>query len=254
MKNNDKTKDVLEELLAHLLSKQANENRADIHNGTYLMASDGQMLGKINDNVYDKMSLVNPYGPFGSQYSQTSIFNEYGKYGSQYGEFSPRNPYCQNPPVIMKNGNRILAISDNPLINNAIRFDVFVNLLKNNIDKLLNINNTSTVEFSNNDDYIGMYIEAYDGTFLGSINENRMDPRSLANKFGPFGNKFSPSSILNKFSNYGSKFSSLSPYNKFSNTPPKLMENGSFKAFLTVNTFLKPRIDPDEILSRYRND
>ena len=92
------------------------------------------------------------------------------------------------------------------------------------------------------------FIEAQDGTFLGKLNPNKYDQESIFNRFGSYGNQFSQVSIFNRYSPYGSQFSDLSPFNKFSNTPPKIYVDGNFVAYLSVNTFIKPRIDPEEIL------
>ncbi|MFC0515177.1 hypothetical protein ACFFGT_13240 [Mucilaginibacter angelicae] len=63
-------------------------------------------LGCLNCNTYDKNSIWNDYGSFGSSYSSSSIWNEYGTYGGEYSPYSPFNNYAQYPPVIVdKDGN-----------------------------------------------------------------------------------------------------------------------------------------------------
>lgn len=48
---------------------------------------------------------------------------------------------------------------------------------------------------------------APDGTYLGNLNNNRLDPNSINNPLGQYGNRFSPNSVNNQFSPYGNRFS-----------------------------------------------
>ena len=68
----DNTKKLLEEMLAELYTEQAKEQGQ--YGKSYLIAQDSQFLGKIIENRYDKDSILNKYGPYGSRYSTTSIF------------------------------------------------------------------------------------------------------------------------------------------------------------------------------------
>lgn len=244
MSSSDKTKEVLEQILAQLYSEQAQETK--VADGSYLIAEDGQLLGNITDNIYDTNSILNQYGPFGSIYSTTSIFNKYSQYGSQYGAYSINNPYCTQPPKLVINGRVIGYVSTNSLISNRISTEAFLYTLENDLQSLLR---GQIVESERQARQLKKesYLEAQDGTFLGKLNPNPFDQESIFNKFGSYGNKFSQVSIFNKFSSYGSQFSKLSPYNKFSKTPPRIFISGEFFAYLTVNNFISPRIDPDEI-------
>jgi hypothetical protein len=242
----DKTKEVLEQILAQLYSEQAKEST--VATGSYLVAQDGQSLGKITSNRYDTESILNPYGPYGSQYSPTSIFNPYSPYGSQYGAYSINNPYCTVPPKLYINGKLLGYVTANQYIQNRITPEGFLHTLKNDLSSLLSgrvIESEPAARRSKGQSFI----EAADGTFLGKLNPNQFDPESIFNQFGRYGNRFSQTSIFNRFSNYGNQFSNLSPYNKFTQTPPKLFVKGKFVGFLTVNTFLSPRIDPEELLN-----
>lgn len=60
-----------------------------------------EYLGCLNCNNYDKNSIWNEYGTYGSSYNSNSIWNEYGTYGSEYNANSPWNSYGSNPPVIV---------------------------------------------------------------------------------------------------------------------------------------------------------
>lgn len=241
----DKTKDVLEQILAQLYADQTKETKAQ--DGSYLSAQDGQYLGKITDNKYDRDSILNEYGPYGSPYSATSIFNPYSPYGSEYGAYSINNPYCTTPPKLFINGHLLGLITANRYVAGRISPEAFLYTLKNDLRSLLAGRITESESQARQVKHES-YIEANDGTFLGKLNPNRFDRDSIFNQFGPYGNKFSPASIFNKFSNYGNQFSILSPYNKFTRTPPKVYVAGKFVAHLTVNEILSPRINPEELL------
>jgi len=246
MSSSDKTKEVLEQILAQLYSEQAQESK--VADGSYLIAEDGQLLGNITDNLYDTNSILNQYGPFGSPYSTSSIFNDYSQYGSQYGAYSINNPYCTQPPKLVINGRFVGYVTANPYMSNRISPEAFLYTLENDLQSLLR---GQVVESESQARQLKResYIEAQDGTFLGKLNPNNFDKESIFNKYGSYGNKFSQISIFNKFSPYGSQFSELSPYNKFSQTPPRIFVNGEFVAYLTVNSYISPRIDPEEIIT-----
>ena len=96
----------------------------------------------------------------------------------------------------------------------------------------------------NNLDYLeGAIIIANDNEYLGKISKSQFDSDSINNQFGTYGSQFSAYSIFNNFGTYGSEFSSLSPFNKFTSTPPKIYKENIFIAYLTVNTFMFPRVD-----------
>lgn len=245
MSASDKTKEVLEQILAELYAEQAQETKS--FNGSYLIAEDGQLLGKITDNIYDTDSILNKYGPYGSKYSPTSIYNPYSIYGSQYGAYSINNPYCTIPPKLFINGRFVGYITANQHMPDRISPEAFLYTLENDLKALFEgriVESESEARRLKGESYI----EAADETFLGKLTPNRFDPDSIFNQFGPYGNRFSQTSIFNRFSNYGSQFSNLSPYNKFTQTPPRLFVKGKFVAYLTVNPLLSPRIDPDALL------
>lgn len=246
MSSTDKTKDVLEQILAQLYSEQARDTK--VQNGSYLLAQDGQFLGAITENSYDTNSILNSYGPYGSKYSGTSIFNEYSPYGSQYGAYSINNPYCTQAPQLVIDGVIIGFVTANQNTLKRISPEAFLCTLKNDLKSLLKGN---IIESESHARQLQgeSYIEAQDGIFIGKITPNKFDQESIFNKFGAYGNKYSQVSIFNKFSPYGSQFSNVSPYNKFTKTPPKIYVKGKFFAYLSVNTMLRPRIDPEDILS-----
>ena len=242
----DKTKELLEQILAQLYEKQA--ARSQPKGASYLEAQDGQFLGRIVANRFDSDSIINEYGPYGSRYSPTSVFNEYSDYGSRYGTNSVNNPYCSTPPKLVINDRQLGFVTVNPHVRNRIATEAFLYTLRNDIEALLagRISRSSGEVRQRNRE---SYIESGDGVFLGRMSRNRFDDESIVNRFGIYGSRFSPSSIFNKFSTYGNHFSALSAYNRSSNNPPKLYVKGKFVAFLTKNRMKRPRVDPDELLS-----
>ena len=178
---------------------------------------------------------------------QLVFFNSYSSYGSRYGQYSINNPYCLTPPKLFINGKLLGLISTNRHVQNRYSPEAFIYTLNNDIQSLLS-GNIFESEVDARRKQGESFIEAHDGTFLGKLNPDRFDNDSIFNRFGPYGNRYSTLSIFNRFSNYGSQFSQISPYNKFTSTPPKIIQKGEFRAYLTKNKFLSPNVDPDEIL------
>jgi len=80
---------------------------------SFLLANDGQYLGKLTFSRYDSDSILNKYGSYGSQYSSTSIFNKYSNYGSQYSSLSPFNKYTSTPPTVYYKGEKAGYLTKN---------------------------------------------------------------------------------------------------------------------------------------------
>lgn len=89
----------------------------------------------------------------------------------------------------------------------------------------------------------GASIVGNDGRYLGRFT-NCFDTESVLNEFGTYGSRFASNSTNNEFGTYGSRFSTLSARNPFTSTPPRIIRNGNFIAFYTVNEFLTPRVAP----------
>ncbi len=136
MPHGDQTKILLQEILARLYRQQGGPARLK-SDESYLIAQDGQYLGKITTNRYDNHSILNRYGPFGSRYSQTSIFNPYSPYGSKYGQHSINNVYTITPPKLIIGGREIGFVTVNKHIHNAISTEAFLYTLNNSIGDLL---------------------------------------------------------------------------------------------------------------------
>lgn len=92
-----------------------------IKNGeSFIVASDGQYLGKLCLNTFDLESILNEFGPYGSQYSATSIYNQFSMYGSQFSSLSPFNSYTSTPPTIYLRGAKYGFLSVNNYLFGAL--------------------------------------------------------------------------------------------------------------------------------------
>ena len=98
---------------------------------SFLLAADGQYLGRLSSNHYLFDGIMNEYGSYGSKYSSTSIFNNYCRYGSQYSNLSPFNLFTPSPPKIYYKGIFVGYLSINQLVSPRIDphqiFDYIIN-------------------------------------------------------------------------------------------------------------------------------
>lgn len=95
-------------------------NRRVINRESFILANDGQFLGKLCLNIYDPESILNIYGLYGNPYSATSINNKYSMYGSQYSSLSPFNPYTTTPPAIYLRGIKVGVLSINNYLMRSV--------------------------------------------------------------------------------------------------------------------------------------
>lgn len=100
-----------------------------------------------------------------------------------------------------------------------------------------------TINFCSIEDGL-IYAQDSDIQFLGRITADQFASDSIMNVAGQYGSSFSSQSIFNEFGPYGSPFSSYSAFNEFANQPPRIIKNRQFVAFLTVNKFRIPSVDP----------
>jgi len=84
-----------------------------------IVAEDGQFLGRITDSEVANDSLVNRFGPYGSQLSSTSIFNQ-STYGSTFSPVGPFNPNSTQPPRIIRNGQTVARLTVNAGFANRV--------------------------------------------------------------------------------------------------------------------------------------
>lgn len=245
---NDVTKQLLEKLLASLYEQEAESINNSANEKSYLQAGDGQFLGTITTNKFDRDSLLNQYGSFGSKYSPTSIFNKYGSYGSRYGQWSVLNPHCASPPRLFINGKFLTHITCNSFIKPRIIFEDFEYLLKNDIKNLLKgqISPPNGLSVKSRS---GCVVVGKNGTFLGKIVTNQMDPDSVFNTFGTYGSTYSPDSIFNQYGHFGGLYSDTSAFNAHATNPPAILSNGEEIGKLTKNSSFKDRVDPDDLKS-----
>ena len=99
---------LLENDINALLNKKFNLKESDIrskYGESFLIANDGSFLGKLTTNEFESDSLLNEFGPYGSEFSPKSIFNSFGTYGSEFSSESPFNEFTSTPPKIYINGN-----------------------------------------------------------------------------------------------------------------------------------------------------
>ncbi|WP_336533252.1 hypothetical protein [Bacteroides acidifaciens] len=87
---------------------------------SFIIANDGQFLGKLSLNIYDTDSILNKYGRYGNPYSPTSIMNKYSTYGSPYSSLSPFNQYTNTPPIIFLHGIKVGHLSINQYVAGAV--------------------------------------------------------------------------------------------------------------------------------------
>jgi hypothetical protein len=244
MSQPDETRELLEKVLSDLYKKQSAQPPLA---RSYLQGQDGQFLGEISSNRYSSDSILNQYGPYGSQYSSTSIFNQYSPYGSPYGQFSINNPYSTTPPKLFINGQFKGHVSKNQYVPNQIPTEGFLYTLEHDVEALqrgeLIQNETEARKIAGDS-----FIVAEDGTFLGSLKPNRYDEDSIFNRYGPYGSRYSATSIFNRYGTYGGRYSALSPFNPYTTTPPKVFRKREFAGYLTTNKSLHPRIEPDLIM------
>lgn len=219
------------------------------YEGLYLLAENGQYLGEVTTNRDEETSLLNSYGPYGSRYSDTSIFNPYSEYGSRYGANSVNNPYASLPPKLYRAGRAVVPVSKNPYISDRVDADVFTRLLHHDVDRLLAPGGLAGIQgISGIQGMSRGHLEAQDGRLLGSLKPDRYDSDSVFNTYGPYGSKYSGTSIFNPYSPYGDRYSNLSARNPRATNPPRALVEGEFRAFVTINLALTPRIAPDELL------
>jgi len=150
-----------------------------------------------------------------------------------------------------KDGNTGSGQTVNHTFASAGSYNVTLTITDNDgaIDSTTKTITVTETNFNNLDYLEGAILIANDNQFLGKISKNQFDSDSINNQFGTYGSEFSLYSIFNQFGTYGSEFSSLSPFNKFTSTPPKIYKENIFIAYLTVNTFMFPRVDTNLLIA-----
>jgi hypothetical protein len=89
-------------------------------------------LGCLNCGQYDRSSVWNGYGQYGSPYQSDSIWNAYGHFGSEYNSDSPWNSYSSTAPAIVdEQGNFYGYFSTNKYNSKRTTINWIVWLLDN---------------------------------------------------------------------------------------------------------------------------
>ncbi|MBI3920355.1 MAG: hypothetical protein HY318_02965 [Armatimonadetes bacterium] len=82
------------------------------------------------------------------------------------------------------------------------------------------------------------FIISRDGSFLGNLNCNRYDPKSVSNPYGTYGSQYSPQSTNNPYGTYGSRYSTYSATNPYATQPPMVIEsNQGYLGNYTANRY-----------------
>jgi len=98
----------------------AADGMAALLNG-YILGDDGEYLGLITTDEFNRKSLLNEVGPHGSEVSPKSIFNEVGTYGSSVSPKSAFNDIASSPPrVFTKDGVFVGFLTTNDVKNPRI--------------------------------------------------------------------------------------------------------------------------------------
>lgn len=73
--------------------------------------------------------------------------------------------------------------------------------------------------------------------YLGCLNCNEVDSKSIWNDIGTYGSEIGSKSIWNEIGTYGSEISSYSPWNNIASNPPAIMDDdGGFYGYFTTNS------------------
>ena len=99
---------------------------------SFLVANDGQYLGRLSLNKFIADSISNDFGVYGSKFSATSIKNQFSTYGSPYSSLSPYNPYTATPPSIYLRGLKVGVLSVNNFLFGSINPNELENWMKYN--------------------------------------------------------------------------------------------------------------------------
>lgn len=94
-----------------------------------------------------------------------------------------------------------------------------------------------------------------DGTYLGKISRDKYDTKSILNDYGKHGSTYERECIFNTLGDYGGTIGRHSPFNTTTFDPPKIYtKDGAFVGYLSKNTTLTPRLDPDVLIGWLKNE
>lgn len=99
--------------------------------GGYIVAEDGQFLGRISTNEAESLSILNEVGKYGSEVSNTSIFNDVGQYGSSVSPQSAFNDIASTPPrMYTAEGEFVAYLTTNTVKGPRVNTRAFIGWLK----------------------------------------------------------------------------------------------------------------------------
>lgn len=101
-----------------------------------------------------------------------------------------------------------------------------------------------------------LYIYGGEGRdiFLGCLNCDNHNSKSIWNEHGAYGSRYNAKSIWNEYGNYGSDYSNYSPFNQYANYPPVVVDkDGVFCGYFTVNEGKLKRADFKLLQIIYKN-
>lgn len=74
--------------------------------------------------------------------------------------------------------------------------------------------------------------------YLGCLNCDKYNEKSIWNQYGEFGSKYNEYSIWNSYGIYGGSYGEFSPFNQYSATPPAIVDKeGKFYGYFTINKY-----------------
>ncbi|MEK6451059.1 MULTISPECIES: hypothetical protein [Myroides] len=79
--------------------------------------------------------------------------------------------------------------------------------------------------------------------YLGCLNCDAKDSKSIWNNMGAYGNLYNKKSIWNKYGVYGDNTSNLSPWNPHAEKPPIIKKDGKKYGYFTLNKFVGQRVE-----------
>lgn len=90
-------------------------------------------LGCINCDQWDKNSINNTNGIYGSRFSSTSIHNSNSEFGSKFSDKSPNNQFATHPPIVVNEKGDFIGYltTNNSFINRTYKSELTDKILNN---------------------------------------------------------------------------------------------------------------------------
>ena len=102
----------------------------DLDGKATIVGDDATFLGKITSNEFDRLSVLNTFGPHGSPFTSASIFNTVGKYGSSVSPTSAFNDIATKPPKVYMGEKFVGYLTTNELKTPRIDPHALISVLK----------------------------------------------------------------------------------------------------------------------------